>query len=31
MGPVHILAVDKLPRTETGKLQRHLLKAMFER
>jgi acyl-CoA synthetase (AMP-forming)/AMP-acid ligase II len=31
MGPVHFLAVDKLPRTETGKLQRHLLKAMFER
>jgi acyl-coenzyme A synthetase/AMP-(fatty) acid ligase len=30
MGPVHIIALDKLPRTETGKVQRHLLRAMFE-
>ena len=30
LGRAHIMAVDKLPRTETGKLQRHLLKATFQ-
>lgn len=27
----HVIAVDALPRTETGKLQRHVLKSMFRR
>ena len=27
--PAHVMALEKLPRTETGKLQRHLLKAAF--
>jgi acyl-coenzyme A synthetase/AMP-(fatty) acid ligase len=27
----HVVAVDKLPRTETGKLQRHLIKSMFRK
>jgi 2,3-dihydroxybenzoate-AMP ligase len=27
----HIIAVEKLPRTETGKIQRHILKSMFQR
>ena len=26
-----IIAVDRLPRTETGKIQRHILKSMFRR
>lgn len=30
LGRAHIMAVDKLPRTETGKLQRHLLRAAFQ-
>ncbi|HKX11157.1 MAG TPA: AMP-binding protein [Stellaceae bacterium] len=30
LGRAHIMAVDTLPRTETGKLQRHLLKAAFQ-
>ena len=28
---VHFIAVDGLPRTDTGKIQRHLLKALFRR
>jgi len=28
---VHFIAVDRLPRTDTGKIQRHLLKALFRR
>jgi acyl-CoA synthetase (AMP-forming)/AMP-acid ligase II len=31
MGRPHIMPMEKLPRTETGKLQRHLLKAAFQR
>ena len=31
-GPtVHFISVDSLPRTHTGKIQRHLLKALFQR
>ena len=31
-GPtVHFISVDSLPRTDTGKIQRHLLKALFQR
>ena len=30
-GRVHVMAMETLPRTETGKLQRHLLKAAFQR
>jgi acyl-coenzyme A synthetase/AMP-(fatty) acid ligase len=29
-GRVHVMAMETLPRTETGKLQRHLLKAAFQ-
>jgi len=30
LGKVHFAVVDRIPHTETGKVQRHLLKAMFE-
>ena len=30
LGRVHVIAMEQLPRTETGKLQRHLLKAAFQ-
>lgn len=29
-GRTHVIAMEKLPRTETGKLQRHLLRAAFQ-
>jgi len=31
LGTLHFAVVDRIPRTETGKVQRHLLKAMFEK
>jgi acyl-coenzyme A synthetase/AMP-(fatty) acid ligase len=30
LGRAHVMAMDQLPRTDTGKLQRHLLKAAFQ-